>query len=268
MKNRYRDGNAQEYAFSAVVFVEVKKPNNDRDIGTAFHIGSGYFVTARHVIEGNEITKVGQGDLAGRTRINPDRGTTRNTDFPAFDVHSPRVDRFTHPNDNVDVAIFRLNENLGVRGPAHDFRPHIELADNVDAFSDRELLMTAVRVLGYPRIPRAMDPPPLVTSPGEICAVASDQDDKKRHLIVSSMARGGFSGGPVLSIDNPQVEQSAESLRDNTKTALGIVIMESREATLGQGGQSDFYTPGFLHAVSIETVREVINHHKLDLGGL
>ena len=43
---------------SAVAFVSVVNNNGDESIGTAFHIGDGVFVTARHVVEDHKIVKI------------------------------------------------------------------------------------------------------------------------------------------------------------------------------------------------------------------
>src|SRR5262245_21534435 len=42
----------------ALAYVDVEKPTGERNIGTAFHIGEGVFVTARHVVDGNRIVEV------------------------------------------------------------------------------------------------------------------------------------------------------------------------------------------------------------------
>ena len=42
----------------ALAYVDVEKPNGDRNIGSAFHVGEGVFVTARHIVEGNKIVEV------------------------------------------------------------------------------------------------------------------------------------------------------------------------------------------------------------------
>ena len=39
----------------AVAYVEVESSDGDRGIGTAFHVGGGIYVTARHVVEGQTI---------------------------------------------------------------------------------------------------------------------------------------------------------------------------------------------------------------------
>jgi hypothetical protein len=43
---------------SSVAYVDVELPNGSRSIGSAFHLGEGVFVTARHVVEGNRIVEV------------------------------------------------------------------------------------------------------------------------------------------------------------------------------------------------------------------
>lgn len=43
---------------NAMAYVDVKKSNGDRAVGSAFHIGDGVFVTARHVVEDSRIVEV------------------------------------------------------------------------------------------------------------------------------------------------------------------------------------------------------------------
>src|SRR6516162_131179 len=43
---------------SAMAYIDVEKPDRTRSIGSAFHIGDGVFVTARHVVDGNRILEV------------------------------------------------------------------------------------------------------------------------------------------------------------------------------------------------------------------
>jgi hypothetical protein len=42
----------------AMAYVDVRLPNGDRNVGSAFHIGEGVFITARHVVENNSILEV------------------------------------------------------------------------------------------------------------------------------------------------------------------------------------------------------------------
>jgi V8-like Glu-specific endopeptidase len=43
---------------AAVAYVAVRTPAGDESIGTAFHIGSNIWITARHVVEDNEILDI------------------------------------------------------------------------------------------------------------------------------------------------------------------------------------------------------------------
>ncbi|GAB4052724.1 hypothetical protein GCM10028775_35230 [Catellatospora paridis] len=47
----------KQYA-SATVYVAVESEAGDQAIGSAFHVGEGVFVTARHVVEGKQIVEV------------------------------------------------------------------------------------------------------------------------------------------------------------------------------------------------------------------
>src|SRR6185503_18471577 len=42
----------------AMAYVVVEKPNGDESIGSAFHVGEGVFVTARHVVDGCALKEV------------------------------------------------------------------------------------------------------------------------------------------------------------------------------------------------------------------
>jgi hypothetical protein len=44
----------ERYA-SAVAYIAVKLPDGGQTIGSAFHVGEGVFLTARHVVEDNQI---------------------------------------------------------------------------------------------------------------------------------------------------------------------------------------------------------------------
>jgi hypothetical protein len=51
--------------------------------------------------------------------------------------------------------------------------------------------------MGYPRVPLSSDTQ-LIASIGEINGVIDRYDGRHPHFIVSTMGRGGFSGGPVI----------------------------------------------------------------------
>jgi V8-like Glu-specific endopeptidase len=47
----------EKYAV-ALAYVAVETPEGDQTVGSAFHVGEGVFVTARHVLENNKILDV------------------------------------------------------------------------------------------------------------------------------------------------------------------------------------------------------------------
>ena len=231
-----------ELLSSAVLFVEVTKPNESLDIGSAFHIGNGYCVTARHVLEGNTVRTVGRHDTSLKTHFTT-TGTTHTTTHCDF-THRTVEGIFHHPDDKVDAAIFRLGGKIriGLGYSASRLQPAIPLDDRADQLSEGEFLLREVLVLGYPKIPWA--DVHLVVFRGDVSAVIESHQDRQRHFIVSGMARGGFSGGPVISTE--------------TNTVLGIVT-----DSLIHNDQAPEL--GFLNAVSIQAARDIITAHSLNV---
>ena len=98
----------ESYA-AAVVYVCVELPNGDQSVGSAFHVGEGVFVTARHVVDGNQILEVANTiiryvpDESGNTTIHGVEGKVRSI-FPSAGrvVRGPMF----HPDDSVDIAAF------------------------------------------------------------------------------------------------------------------------------------------------------------------
>lgn len=99
-------------------------------------------------------------------------------------------------------------------------------------------------VLGYPPIPFATDAH-LVVFRGEVSAVIESQENRRRHFIISGMARGGFSGGPVVRAKNPNA-------------VLGVVVESLTK-------NNEVAELGFIAAVSAITVLETIHHHALKI---
>ena len=71
----------------AVFYIAIER-DGSHSLGSAFHVGDGLLMTARHVVESSTITCIGRSDPMGfRTHLIGD---------PLF-----------HPNPRVDVAILR-----------------------------------------------------------------------------------------------------------------------------------------------------------------
>lgn len=232
-----------ELLSSAVLFVEVTKPDGSLDIGSAFHIGNGYCVTARHVLEGNTVRTVGRRDTSLKTHFTTTGTTTTSLGHSDF-THSVVDEIFFHANDKVDAAIFRLGGTIptGLGYSASRLQPAIPLDRHTDQLTEGEFLLKEVVVLGYPKIPWA--DVHLVVFRGDVSAVIESHQDHQRHFVVSGMARGGFSGGPIIASE--------------TNTVLGIVtdsLVHNDQVT----------ELGFLNAVSIQAARDIITASNLSV---
>lgn len=188
----------------AVAFVATRDANGDHHCGTAFHVGEGVFVTARHVVENLELIEIGFDDDAVSQQL------VRMQDHWGPKTHGAvnlLAGPFYHSDAQVDVACFRVE-------PFPD--AWIPLGGHLDDFLGRhELVLFQTLVLGYPPIPFTTEPR-LLASVGEVNALVDLRDHRHPHFIISSMARGGFSGGPVL------VAYNEENLEGGT-AALGLV---------------------------------------------
>jgi hypothetical protein len=181
----------EKYA-PAVAYISVELPNGDQSIGTAFHVGSGVFVTARHVVDGNKILEVANTirhyvpDESGNTTIHGVDGRFRSI-LPS----KGKVTRgpLFHPDETIDIAALIIE---GIECPVIPLGSHLDDWINDEAFS-----LAQVLVMGYPPIPFSKSPT-LISSRAEVNAIIDKYTGGHPHFVVSSIARGGFSGGPCL----------------------------------------------------------------------
>lgn len=231
-----------EQSASAVAFVEVQDTEGTISVGTAFHIGSGYFATARHVIHGQKIRTIGRRDTSLRTHFTEAGKVIHTTTYPDFQ-HAEIERVFDHPDEAVDLSLIKLGGIVG-NVPAAQLLPILQLYSHADSLSEGEYLMREVVVMGYPPIPFSSDCH-LVVFRGEVSAIIENYQDKKRHFVISGMARGGFSGGPVVLAKNPNA-------------VLGVVgksFVKGASAT----------ELGFIGAVSAGAIFETIASHNLSI---
>ncbi|MBQ4838547.1 S1 family peptidase [Pseudoalteromonas luteoviolacea] len=231
LKERYIES-AGAVAFVAVV----DKETEDNGIGTAFHIGGGLFVTAKHVVEGKVIESVATTKRAVE-KIN--RGVHSNQ---TADYVSPRklhvIDgpHFSQ-EDGVDVAVFKVdigNQKL----------PSLRL-DSLTShdIDDNSYLLGDALIIGYPPIPFSTMPIQ-VASLAKVNAVVDVWHSKHPHYIVSAMARGGFSGGPVI-------------------TEYGQVMGIVTESLVQNGNPTE---NGYMSVLCAEAViKEIQKHYEFDL---
>ncbi len=220
-----------------VVFVAITDAQGNAGISSAFHVGDGVFVTARHVVEGKTF-EIGLDDQETSARI---MECAWRWDVP----HSGRiaVERgpYFHEDRDVDLACFVANPFP---------RVFIPLGGHLDGMLGQyELVLHQTLVLGYPPI-ELCDHPVLVPSLGEINALVDLYLGAKHpHFIVSSIARGGFSGGPALVAYN-------EANLESGTAVLGIVTQ-----SLGHNDRPAEL--GYMAVLSVEPIYNMLEQHGL-----
>jgi hypothetical protein len=164
-----------------VLPIVVRDQAGDERCATCFHIGDGYMVTARHVVDGKRILSVGGWE-------------------PGLEP-----DRFYPAEENVDLAIvktpIRLEPDRKVvhDGRYEEYASAVPLGSHLDDWLNDDAFITQkVLVMGYPPIPMTSKPV-LVSVEAEVVAIV-DKYSGPRHpyFVLSNIPRGGFSGGPVL----------------------------------------------------------------------
>jgi hypothetical protein len=158
-----------------VAYVEVLTPRGDKQIGSAFHVRDGVFVTCRHVVEGNQILNV-----ATTTEVSDGMRVTHKPSVASL-IEEPRF----HPDERMDLAVIRTEGMQAPSIPMASLHP-VELP-----------ILSPVIVMGYPPVPMSARPVLLAAS-AEVSAVLSTYDEGDPYIILSSMARGGFSGGVAI----------------------------------------------------------------------
>ncbi|ABL71208.1 S1 family peptidase [Paracoccus denitrificans] len=226
----------------ACAFITVETPEGDQGIGTAFHIGEGVYLTARHVIEGNRVLSVvphTRGILFKKDlRKFVPTNSMMNGEIPTWSLNhsSPKIadGPYYHENANIDVAAFRLR-GIDIN------TPHLVLGGHYDDWiNDEYWMLSKATAFGYPPIPLT-NGPVLVAASVEINAVIDTRLDRYVRFVVSGAPRGGFSGGPVFH-------------------EWGFVLGMTIESLERQGAKHE---GGFFTVLSIESLRECLENHGL-----
>jgi len=105
--------------------------------------------------------------------------------------------------------------------------------------------------MGFPPIPFSREPI-LVATIGEVNACVKRYDHTFDHYIVSSMARGGFSGGPVIVHFNEHLDVHVGTM------ALGLVT-----ESLGKNGEPAEL--GYMTVLTAEPIHECIDANRSKL---
>jgi S1-C subfamily serine protease len=199
---------------SGVAWVETCSSEGSIGIGTAFQVGEEVWATAAHVVE-NPVQRVGTSvpsrevfrtELgARRVEQTHESGTTAVTEGPFF-----------HPDPYTDLALFRVA----------DLDAEILPLIDEDDSAGEPLTLKPVLVLGYPRVPGAIDPPPLLATMTTISATANLYfgGEGPQVMILDAMARPGFSGGPVVGSEGQVLGLITRSLvPDHNETERGFL---------------------------------------------
>jgi S1-C subfamily serine protease len=200
-----------------VVRITTRTSKGDLLTGTGFHIGDGYIVTARHVVEGLTI-----GEIVG--------------DWADQKVSVAKI--FYPSNHLIDLAVLETDFSLKhymtkttiIRGDKEMQKvDEIEIGGHFDDWLGDELTLSSVIVMGYPRVPLSKEPI-LVATVGEINAVVDKYNSPHPHFIISNMPRGGFSGATVISEYGFLIGVLIESLSEGQQnTELGFAAAISVE---------------------------------------
>ena len=241
---------------SALAYVDVETPDGDRRIGSAFHVGDGVFVTARHVVEGNKIVEIKITEPVAVTAteyfrdiLSVDVSDSYISDYedmirnasgatPLFKHYLRSLNLTGRPcfleGSDLDVAVFRVEQ-------IHPSANVVKLGVHWDDWVYRGLwhLSDAI-VLGYPPVPMVTTPV-LVAARAEINTFVVPSHSRAVHFILSAIPRGGFSGGVAI-------HESGD--------ALGVVTSE----LFSQGSTEKL---GFFAVLSIEAIVKCLEAHGL-----
>ncbi len=228
-----------------MAYVAVER-SGDEGMGSAFHIGDGIFVTARHVVEGQRIKemRVTDAELFYASELFPKNANGSYTILP----DTPRIcDDFGgvvevvggpwyHPDPAIDIAAIRVS---GIRPGAH----FVPLGGHLDDWvGPGQFELSEVLVLGYPPIPFKRSPALIVTASYVSAVVDLDLGHKSQmHFLLSAIPRGGFSGGLALS---------------RWGFALGVIT----QSLLNQVGPAEL---GYFATTSIEDVYICLSKNRI-----
>lgn len=214
----------------AVVRVAVRDSSGTVRNGAGFHIGGGFIVTARHVVE------------------QPIEGVYDHWDKPVawtkcLTPSAPSVDLAIletafSPRDFLERTTIRVGDRV--------FAPAgvIPIGGHLDDWLGDELVLSRVLVLGFPRVPLSQDTS-LVAVLAEVNAIADRYDVPHPHFIISAVPRGGFSGGPAISEYGFLLGVVTHSLiEDGNDTTAGLMAVLSVEPLWNLLHEKAIYPPG------------------------
>jgi len=208
-----------------VVQITVRTQVGDLATGTGFHIGDGYIVTARRVVEDRSIESIAETNSSGTNSFR--NVAIKNIFYPS----SSKIDLTVLETD------FSLDHYLEKTTIIDDGKPRekvdrIPLGEHLDDWIGDELVLSKVVAFGYPKIPLAKEYV-LFAIQGEINAVIDKRGEPHPYFIISSIASEGFFGGPVISEYDFLLGVLTESLTDGEQPLeMGFASVISIEPLL------------------------------------
>lgn len=174
-----------DYYNEAIRIIEVAEDKTGKvDVGTGFAIlhkhTKQYFVTAKHCL--------------------PKKSEIRTKIFLGFsDGYSYPENIYSHIDDNVDIAILEFSDKMAL--------------SNKFFVLETPYILDKILVSGYPPVPGTADAI-LVSSTGEITAMANTYFHKYEQIYVNANVKGGSSGSPIINEYGSVVGVIIESARD------------------------------------------------------
>jgi hypothetical protein len=227
-----------------MAYLDVEATNGDREIGSAFHVGSGIFVTARHVVQGKRIVEMRQTepvtvgsrenfqkfpDLSDETLQEYDKAheewTGLKPTFPRYLEPLEIIEGPFYDKDEIsDVAVLRVRE-------IHPAAAIVKLGIHWDDWVYRNIWnLTDAIIMGYPPVPM-VNQPVLISARAEIHTFVTPRHDLSIHFILSATPRGGFSGGVAIYEDGDALGVITSSfVNDGLPEQTGFLAVLSIEA--------------------------------------
>ncbi|MEZ5805695.1 MAG: serine protease [Rhizobiaceae bacterium] len=200
------------WAFKAAIGAIDVWNEGGRAIGTGFHVGKGYVITAAHVLEGASRATLSFHHFIARQL--PAMGSPSENRHPYLrhmelqdspeEIDLPTV---IYHDRSSDIALFRssvfaANDIERYRTQMRPIPSHlydrVHLGTPMEDVLGDDLLMLQGVVLGYPSIPFSTRPV-LVAHEFRISAVIDRYDTGRPAFVLSGMPRGGFGGAPVIA---------------------------------------------------------------------
>jgi len=228
----------------AVAYVEIESADGVVGIGSAFHVGEGVFVTARHVVDGLRIRAVRtterahirlEGDAAANAReflaVGEESVPIHTVSTSDYEIVAGPV---FHPDERVDVAVFKVKT-------LDPLTPYVPLGSHLDDWlGQSDFVLSEALVLGYPPIPTSVHPV-LIGAKAVVHAMIDRYNTPHPHFVLSGTPRGGFSGGVAFS-------------------EWGFVLGVVTESALWADQSPEL---GWLNVLTVEPIYTTLATHKL-----